>query len=183
MTNARFTGQTNEVGMRVAGLSELKHKLEIFPEKVQLAIERKALKKGLQHLLAAIKAAVPYDAGRTKDGLHLRDTLKVRTRSRKSRISRTTGQEKKGYVSGEVVAGGNEGWYAHLVEYGFVHTGHYDKSYIFKKRVKNSNTRKGTSHVAARPFMRPATEREFERILDIFEEALAEAIEETFGRV
>lgn len=122
----------------VTGLAELNRMLQQLPAKIEGNIMRGALRAGQKILLESAKSNVPIKSGA------LRDSLKIKTRS------------KRGVVSATLVAGSKKAYYAHMVEFGTA------KHFIKPKKAKSlffaGLARQVVDHpgATAQPFMRPA---------------------------
>jgi len=134
--------------IKITGIKAVREALDGLPGAMTVAISRKALKESAEIVRDEILTRVPVDSGT------LRDSIKVR----RSRNNPNQAQ---------VTAGGRDAWYAHLVEYGFVHTGHGPKR-------KRKRTSRGV--VEGKAFMRGATEDKFDQVVDTFEGTVVEEV-------
>jgi HK97 gp10 family phage protein len=134
--------------IKITGIKAVRDALDGLPGNMTVAISRKALKESADIVREEILARVPVDSGA------LRDSIKVR---------RARGNPNQA----QVTAGSAEAWYAHLVEYGFNHTGHGPK----RKRKRTSR-----GFVEGKSFMRGATEEKFEQVVDTFESTVVEQV-------
>lgn len=137
----------------VTGGAELDRLLQTLPGKVQKNITRAALRAGAAVLLPEVKQRIPVASG------NLRDTARITTRA------------KGGEASASVKVGGKfkgkDAWYAHLVEFG-------TRPHIIRPQERGGLLRFGeviareVRHpgTAARPFMRPAVDANFNRVID-----------------
>lgn len=122
----------------ITGLAELHKALQELPAKIEGNIMRGAMRAGQKVILDAAKAKAPVKSGA------LRDSLRIKTRS------------KNGEVSATLVAGNKDAYYAHMVEFGTAQ--HFIKPKKFKSLFFAGLAREVVDHPGARPapFMRPA---------------------------
>lgn len=134
--------------LHVSGLSELDRLLKELPAKIEGNIMRGAVRAGAKVMEARAKELVPVDDG------DLRDSIKVRAKS------------KRGQVSATVRAGGKKAFYAHMVEFGTAR--HFikpkkRKSLFFAGIAREVVDHPGTS---PKPFMRPALDNSQREAVD-----------------
>lgn len=124
--------------LHVSGLFELDKLLKELPAKIEGNIMRGAMRAGAKVFADRAKELVPVKSGQ------LRDSIKVRTKSRRGRVSAT------------VRAGGKEAFYAHMVEFGTAR--HFIKPRKRKSLFFAGLAREVVDHPGAspKPFMRPA---------------------------
>jgi HK97 gp10 family phage protein len=138
------------LSMQIKGLKELEDELKKLPAKARAKIARKALKEAGEMMKQEVISRTPR-----KDGF-----LQASIRSK------VTVNNKREQV--QIIAGNENAWYAHLIEYGFTHTGHGPK-----------NQRKPTSRgqVEGKAFLRGSAEAKFDSTVDIFEKTVIETVE------
>lgn len=138
------------LSMKINGLNEVKEKLKSLPDKVRAKVSRRALNQAAKILEAEAKARCPKDSGAL--------AASIRTR-----VSVSTKREQA-----KIIAGNETAWYAHLVEYGFMHTTRGPK-----------NQRKPTSRgfVDGKAFLRNTAEAKFEPAVDQFEQVVVETVQ------
>jgi len=124
--------------LNVKGLSDLNKLLNEFPAKVEGNIMRGAMRAGAKVFEDRAKQLVPVKSG------SLRDSIKVRTRSKRGRVSAT------------VSAGDKKAFYAHMVEFGTAQ--HFIKPKSRKSLFFAGLAMDVVDHPGAKskPFMRPA---------------------------
>jgi len=134
--------------LHVSGMSELDSLLKELPAKIEGNIMRGAVRAGAKVMEARAKELVPVDDG------DLRDSIKVRAKS------------KRGQVSATVRAGSKKAFYAHMVEFGTAR--HFikpkkRKSLFFAGIAREVVDHPGTS---PKPFMRPALDNSQREAVD-----------------
>lgn len=124
--------------INVTGLAELDAMLKSLPAKIEANILRGAMRAGAVVLQDKAKQLVPVDDG------DLRASIKVRTRSRRGRVSAT------------VTAGDRKAFYVRFVEFGTAK--HFIKPKTRKSLFFAGLAKEVVNHPGARakPFMRPA---------------------------
>lgn len=119
------------------GGAELQKFLDTLPTNIERNIMRSALRQGANVIRDDARSRAPVEDG------DLRKSIKVKTRSRRGR------------VSASVVAGDNKAFYAHMIEFGVAPHG-------VKKGAKRKSGKyqDGTLHpgFSEMPFMRPAAD-------------------------
>lgn len=130
--------------LTLVGADELKKALKELPEKTALKIQRKAMRESTKALLDTVKARTPVKSGA------LAASLKTRVR------------KLRGGIQGQVIAGDDVAWYAHLIEYGFWLTSHAGKQ---------------IRYIPGQKFLRGSIETEAQNILDSFVASVKEAVE------
>lgn len=143
------------LSMKLRGNEMLKEQLKRLSDKARRRVSRKALKESAAIVEAEAKSNCPIGSGALMGSI-------------KTKVTVGTVREQAVISAGDAVA-----WYAHLVEFGFVHTGH-------GRRGQRKPTSRGV--VEGKAFLRNAIESTFEETLDIFEETLAEVVLEELGK-
>ncbi|MDC8446455.1 MAG: HK97 gp10 family phage protein [Nitrosomonas sp.] len=124
--------------VKIDGLVDLHKLLQELPAKIEGNVLRGGVRAGTKVFLDRAKSLVPVNSGK------LRDSIKIRTRSR------------KGVVSASLVAGGGKAFYGHMVEFGTAQ--HFIKPKNRKSLFFAGLLREVVDHPGAqsKPFMRPA---------------------------
>lgn len=140
---------------QITGLVELNALLQTLPAKIEGNVMRSAMRAGQKVMLEAAKSNIPVKSGA------LRDSLKIKTSSRRGKVSAT------------LVAGGKKAYYAHMVEFGTA------QHFIKPKRARSlffaGLAREVVDHPGARPspFMRPAFDSSAPQALTAVREYIA----------
>jgi HK97 gp10 family phage protein len=127
--------------VKVDGLKELQRALSKLPVELQRASETNALREGMKPVLKTARAKAPTDTGLLKKAMGLtvrkgKNGITARVGARTGFKGRSLGFKmvKRGKLKGQMTERFQDpSYYSHLVEY-------------------------GTSHSAAKPFIRPAVE-------------------------
>lgn len=140
---------------QLTGLAELNEILQTLPAKIEANVLRGAMRAGQKVILEAAKANVPVKSGA------LRDSLKIKTSTRKGKASAT------------LVAGDKRAFYAHMVEFGTA--AHMIKPKKAKSLFFAGLARQVIDHPGAgqQPFMRPAFDEAAPAALDAVREYIA----------
>lgn len=145
------------LSMKMRGLDELVRVLKEMPDKTRAKISRQALRQSAELMKQEVIARTPR-----KDGF-LQASI------------RTKVQVGVNFERALIIAGDARAWYAHLMEYGFVHTGHG------KKKKERKPTSRGK--VEGKAFLRGAAEAKFEPTVDLFEKTVGEVIEKEASKL
>lgn len=145
------------LSMKVNGLKELEEELKKLPVRTRVKIARKALKEAGELMKQEVVSRTPRKAGFLQASIR----AKISVNDKREQV--------------QIIAGDHVAWYAHLVEYGFVHTGH---------GLKKSD-RKPTSRgrVEGRAFLRNSAEARFDSTVDIFQKTVEEVLETELRKV
>lgn len=173
-----FTYQ-RESGKSVSftGGDALKEVFKKLPDDVRRKVTTKALKLSAEEVKAQAITNCP------KDENFLVASIRIKT-SRKRNDQGSYDQ------SASIVAGDWRAWYAHLMEWGFMHSRGIPKGspteYIYEKgrgrrKRRSRPTRRG--FVDGKAFMRNAIEQKFEPMLNHFSRELAEQAEKAFSKI
>lgn len=144
------------LSLKIKGLGELRDQLKALPGKTRARIAKKALKEAAELIRQEVVARTPR-----KDGF-LQASIKTK-------VSVSAKREQA-----QITAGDARAWYAHLIEYGFVHTGHG------RKKSDRKPTSRG--RVEGKAFMRGSAEAKFEPTVDVFEKTVIETLENEIGK-
>lgn len=154
-----MTRVTQTDTFKINGAEELKALFKKLPEKVGNRLQRKALVKANKILIDEVIKNVPVDEGA------LRASIEGKIRKR--------GHQ---YIA-QVMAGGEQAWYAHLVEYGFVHTGHKTTSKITGKKIQKSQKPTSRGHVPGKKYLRGSLANKAQTIIDTLTDSMKELFE------
>jgi HK97 gp10 family phage protein len=124
--------------VKVSGIRELSRALERLPKELQRASETNALREGMKPVLKTARGTAPSDTGLLKKAIGL--TVRKGKNGVTARVGARTGFKKQVTRKGKPVTA-DPSKYSHLVEF-------------------------GTSHSAAKPFIRPAVESNTNAITD-----------------
>lgn len=171
--------------IKIEGLAALNKVLQELPAKIERNILRGGLRAGQKIIADAAKANISNHSG------DLRDSIRVKTRAR------------RGNVTAIVVAGDENAFYAHMVEFGtaahYISVSEKDKPKRTQRIGKgrsvsmktiNKMVARGSLVVAGRfvgptihhpgaapkPFMRPAIDNNADRAVEAFKEYVAQRI-------
>jgi HK97 gp10 family phage protein len=147
--------------VKVTGIQGLRTALNRLPVELQRATAAKALREGMKPVLKAARA----NAGKSKDSGLLQKSLGLNVRKGKNgltaRVGPRSGFKKMVHRKGKGMELANPVKYAHLVEY-------------------------GTSHSAAKPFIRPAIDSSTEaintKLAEGYEKGLTQAVNKVKSR-
>ena len=144
--------------VKVTGLKELSKALANLPKELQRGAESTALREGMKPVLKSARAKAPKDTGLLKKAIGL--TVRKGKKGITARVGARTGFRKQVMRNGRTVTA-DPAKYSHLVEY-------------------------GTSHSAAKPFIRPAVESNTaainKGIADGYEKGLSKAVAKVRSR-
>ena len=138
--------------VEVKGFAKLDRALKELPLKVQNRIMGKVVRSGSKVVLKEAKALVPKHTGRLKKSMTIKRLRKSKTKGRI--VDSVTFKE--------------DGWYAHLIEFGH--------QLVKGGRLGGSGAGKVIGHIAAQPFLRPAFDKNKKRILDIMKKTFADEL-------
>jgi len=142
--------------IQVKGLEQLVQSLKSFTAKEAFRVSRKGLTAGRETLIHTAKRLAPVDSGALRDSI--RATISVNAK-RESLVIR---------------AGNKEAWYAHLVEYGFMHTSHG------KRKVDRKPTSRG--FVNGKAFMRNTLAMKADTVVDLFSDAVIDEVAKVISK-
>jgi len=132
-----------KIDAAIYGAKELENALNELPKSMSKSALRTALTKSAQPVVEAAKRYVPVDTG------ELRDSITTGTKLTKNQ---RRFQLKVGGAQIFIGASWPKGAHAHLVEFGFMLTGHEPS----KVRIR---------HIPAQPFLRPAWDENKDQVL------------------
>jgi HK97 gp10 family phage protein len=141
--------------VRVDGLKELQRALTKLPVELQRASETNALREGMKPVLKTARATAPSDTGLLKKAMGL--TVRKGKNGITARVGARTGFKKQVTRKGKSVMA-DPSKYSHLVEY-------------------------GTSHSAAKPFIRPAVENNTSEITAGLAKGYEKGMEKALAKV
>ena len=148
-------GASDGTHTEIGGLAELDRMLKELPAKIEANILRGALRASQKPILEEARAHINNRTGK------LSKSLRIKTRSRKGKVSAT------------LVAGSKDAYYAHMVEFGTA-------QHLIKPKTAKSLFFAGlfgtvVEHPGAGPvpFMRPAFDNKSAEALDAFREYVA----------
>jgi HK97 gp10 family phage protein len=141
--------------VRVDGLRELQRALAALPKELQRTSETTALREGMKPVLKTARAIAPKDSGLLKKAIGL--TVRKGKNGMTSRVGARTGFRQQVTRKGKTVTA-DPSKYSHLVEY-------------------------GTSHSAAKPFIRPAVESNESAITEGLANGYEKGMEKALAKV
>jgi HK97 gp10 family phage protein len=141
--------------VRVDGLRELRRSLAALPAELQRQSESSALREGMKPVLKTARALAPRDSGLLKKAIGL--TVRKGKNGITSRVGARTGFRQQVARKGKTVTA-DPSKYSHLVEY-------------------------GTSHSAAKPFIRPAVESNESAITEGLAKGYEKGMEKAIAKV
>jgi len=160
------------VDIKTKGLKELDRELGALSHRLQVQGANAMNRSGANVILRAARKKCPVETGNLKKSLTVVQMKSAKTGSAVHWVTHTTGRGVK-----------NDGWYAHIVEFGNIH-GPYDipkrgratkklmsgKEGTFGRRIESKTWR-------AKPYMRPAFYENEEKAIDMMAENLGKFLE------
>ena len=141
--------------VKVDGIKELRRALDRLPKELQRASETTALREGMKPVLKTARGIAPNDTGLLKKAIGL--TVRKGKNGVTARVGARTGFKKEVKRNGKTVKA-DPSKYSHLVEF-------------------------GTSHSAAKPFIRPAVESNTSAISDGIAKGYEKGLEKAIAKV
>lgn len=136
--------------IEIKGLNNIVATMKSFTAKEAFKVSRKGLSAGKQTLVHTAKRLAPVDSGALRDSIR----ASISANAKRERLV--------------IRAGNKEAWYAHLVEYGFMHTSHG------RRKVDRTPTSRG--FVNGKAFMRNALAMKANRVVDLFSKTVVNEV-------
>lgn len=156
----------------VKGLDELLASLKQLPQNIQKNVVRGAIRAGAASLVKEAKANVPVDTGNLKKSIGI-----VAVKSKKPQYIQFKVTTRKGYGLK------NDGWYAHMVEFGTLGKRDEPLSSETHRSLKAKEMAEKGFGSPAQPFMRPAYENKGEEAIDVAKEYMSKRIDKEIQKV